>query len=84
MHIRLVFALALFFVSIFGGYGVRPAHADFCTVEQIMGGVRDEGATLKEVLEFCTELDVSACTVKQVYSMVELGFSLSDIYYECG
>jgi hypothetical protein len=82
MHNRLVFALALFTVSIFTGFGIQPAHAEYCTVQDIVAGVLD-GASIEEVVKVCTELDAQ-CPVDQVYSMAEEGYTASEIYYECG
>ena len=82
MHIRLVFALALFFVSTFSGYGVQLAHADYCTVEDILEGYAS-GVPIGEVVRVCEVLDVEGCDAEDVYYMVGEGFSLSDIYYEC-
>ncbi len=82
MHIRLVFALALFSVSILGGYGIQPAQAQYCTVSDIVNGVLD-GASQGEVTAICTELDVP-CGVVEVYHMADEGYTVAEIYYECG
>jgi hypothetical protein len=82
MHNRLVFALALFSISVFTGYAVQPAQAQYCTVQDIVAGVLD-GASFGEVQAVCTELDVQ-CPVAVVFSMAEEGYTASEIYYECG
>lgn len=83
MHIRLVFARTLFFVLVFSGYALQPAHAEYCTVADIIEGFQ-LGATLEEVEATCDVLDVNGCNATEVFQMAGEGYNLSDIYYECG
>lgn len=82
MHFRLVILWALLFVSIYGGYGLRPAHAGFCTVEDIQDGIMQD-VPLGDILDVCDELDVNGCDTEEVFFMIREGFTLDDIYYEC-
>ena len=82
MYIRLVFLRALVCVLL-GATGLGSAQAGFCTAEDIYGGVK-EGVPLAKVLEVCEVLDVRNCDAAEVYYMTQEGFSLDEIYYECG
>ena len=82
MHIRLVFALALFFVSIIGGYGLQASHGGYCTVEEIEQWYLS-GELLVKIEDHCLDLNVQ-CTATRVFYMIDEGYSVPDIYYECG
>lgn len=82
MHIRLMFTVAIFFVSTIGGYGLQPAHAAFCTVEDIMNG-HQQRVPLEDILDVCDETDVR-CDAITIYEMIDDGLTMDDVYYECG
>ena len=81
MHIRLVFTLTLFFASFFGGYGLLTA-GGYCTVEDIEK-LYLSGQSLDGVTKRCVDLNVQ-CSTTDVFLMIDEGFSVPDIYYECG
>ena len=81
MHIRLVFTIVIFFVSILGGFGPGPAYAGFCTVEDIQDGV-NLNVPAVEILAVCTEVNVS-CPAQEVYQMILDGLTADEIYYSC-
>lgn len=82
MHVRLIFTIAILFVSNFSGYGLRPAHAAFCTVDDIMNGYQQD-VSLDDILYVCDETDVR-CNASIVYEMIDAGLTVQDIYGECG
>lgn len=81
MHTRL--ALALVLTGLASVSMVRPAHAVYCTAADILELYYD-GRSLAEIQGTCDALDVERCTVGQVFGMIDQGYSLPDIYYQCG
>ena len=81
MYSRLVFALALFFVSIFGGYGLQASHGGFCTAAEVEQWYF-AGESLAAVQKHCQVLDVR-CSATQVFQMIDQGSTLADVYYQC-
>jgi hypothetical protein len=81
MYVRLIFTVAIFFASIAGGFGPRPAHAAFCTVEDIMNGYH-QGVPLEDIVYVCDQTDVR-CDAITIFDKIDGGLTLEDIYYEC-
>ena len=82
MHIRMVLALALFLMPVFGGYGLQASHGGFCTVAEIEQWYF-AGESLQAIQEHCQVLDVGRCDTTQVYFLIDDGYTLADVYYTC-
>ena len=71
MHVRLIFAVTILFVANLSGYGLQPAQAAFCTVDDIMNGYQQD-VSLQDILYVCDETDVR-CDASRIYEMIDDG-----------
>lgn len=82
MHIRLVFALALIFVSIFGGLGLQASHGGFCTVGEIEK-MYFSGSSAADIEEHCAAVDVGGCDPGEIFDFVDDGYTVGEVYQLC-
>ncbi len=75
--------VALLCMGLFSGGLLRPAFASYCTAADVES-MDYAGYSIGEIRQNCSVMDVSRCSVDQVFTMIDQGYSLSDIYYSCG
>jgi len=63
--------------------GLKDAHAEFCSAEDIVDGVLT-GVSYGEIQRQCDSHDLPGCSLGEIVDMADEGKSVADIYFECG